>query len=118
MFRAHVVARNPKQEESATPPIEAIVDTGSEMTWLPREALLTAGIHPRRRRSFVTASGETLERDVGYAILAAEAYETSDDVVFAERGDFTLLGVRTIEGFGVTVDNVNHRFVPDVTLVV
>jgi hypothetical protein len=29
-----------------------------------------------------------------------------------------LLGVRTIEGFGVTVDNIGHRFVAHATLVV
>jgi predicted aspartyl protease len=112
-----VVARNPRQEECATPPIEAIVDTGSELTWLPREALLAAGIAPRRPRAFVTASGETVEREVGYAILGAEGYETTDEVVFAEPGDFALLGVRTVEGFGVSVDNVRHRFVPHATLV-
>ena len=29
-----------------------------------------------------------------------------------------LLGVRTIEGFGVAVDNVGHRFLAQATLVV
>jgi hypothetical protein len=29
----------------------------------------------------------------------------------------TLLGVRTLEGFGVMVDNVAHRFVATTTLV-
>jgi hypothetical protein len=35
MFRVNVIARNPKREELATPPVEALVDTGSELTWLP-----------------------------------------------------------------------------------
>jgi hypothetical protein len=30
--------------------------------------------------------------------------------VFAEPNDLVLLGVRTIEGFGVLVDNLAHRF--------
>jgi len=50
-------------------------------------------------------------RETGYAILVAEGFETVDEVVFAEPGDMTLLGVRTIEGFGVMVDNIAHRFV-------
>ena len=29
----------------------------------------------------------------------------------------TLLGVRTLEGFGVMVDNIGHRFVATTTLV-
>jgi predicted aspartyl protease len=113
-----VVARNPRQEERATPPIEAIVNTASKLTWLPREAVLAVGIAPRRRRAFIIASRETVERGVGYAIVGAEGYETADEVVFAEPGDFALLGVRTVEGFGVSVDNVRHRFVPRATLVV
>ena len=38
-------------------------------------------------------------------------------MVFAEPGDMTLLGVRTIEGFGVMVDNIAHRFVATSTIV-
>ena len=53
----------------------------------------------------------------GYAILSAEGYETNDEVVFAEPGAMTLLGVRTLEGFGVMVDNIAHRFVATTTLV-
>ena len=30
-FRVNVVARNPKSEELATKPLEALVDTGSEL---------------------------------------------------------------------------------------
>jgi hypothetical protein len=29
----------------------------------------------------------------------------------------TLLGVRTLEGFGVMVDNIGHRFVATATIV-
>ena len=77
----------------------------------PREVLAAAGIMPRRTRSFEIATGEIVEREVGYAILVVDRYETTDEVVFAEPGDATLFGVRTIEGFGVTVDNVAHRFI-------
>src|SRR5438876_126511 len=117
MFKVNVIARNPKREELATPPVEALVDTGSELTWLPREILKEVGIMPRRRRVFATATQQKVEREVGYAILSAEGYETNDEVVFAEPGDMTLLGVRTLEGFGVMVDNVGHRFVATSTIV-
>jgi predicted aspartyl protease len=117
MFKVNVVARNPKQEELATPPIEAVVDTGSELTWLPAELLRRAGITPRRKMFFATATQEKVEREVGYAILSAEGFETIDDVVFAEPGDMSLLGVRTVEGFGVVVDNVAHRFVARIMIV-
>ena len=101
----------------ATPPVEALVDTGSELTWLPGELLMAAGIAPRRKRVFATVTQQKIERDVGYAILAAEGYETNDEVVFAQPGDMALLGVRTLDGFGVMVDNVGHRFVAAATIV-
>ena len=110
LFHVNVVARNPQDESRETPPIEALVDTGSELTWLPADILAQAGIARRRKRTFVTATRQTVTRDVGYAILASENFETADEVVFAEASDLVLLGVRTIEGFGVLVDNVGHRF--------
>jgi predicted aspartyl protease len=116
-FKVDVIARNPKQEELATQPLSALVDTGSELTWLPADLLRGIGITPRRKRLFATATQQKIEREIGYAILSAEGYETNDEVVFAEPGDMTLLGVRTLEGFGVTVDNIGHRFVATTTLV-
>jgi predicted aspartyl protease len=117
LFRVNVVAKNPREETSETPPIEALVDTGSELTWLPAAALRAAGIVPRRQRTFLTATRQAVTRDVGYAILASEGFETTDEVVFAEPGDMVLLGVRTVEGFGVLVDNLGHRFVAQATIV-
>jgi predicted aspartyl protease len=117
MFKVNVIARNLKHEELATKPFAATVDTGSLLTWLPGEALKGAGITPRRKRIFATAAQQKIEREVGYAILSAEGYETNDEVVFAESGDMTLLGVRTLEGFGVMVDHVGHRFVATTTIV-
>jgi predicted aspartyl protease len=117
VFKVNVVARNPKNEELATAPLEALVDTGSELTWLPADVLRGAGITPRRKRIFATATRQRIEREVGYAILSAEGYATIDEVVFAESGDMTLLGVRTLEGFGVMVDNIGHRLVATTTLV-
>jgi len=117
LFRVNVVARNPKDETRETPPIEALVDTGSELTWLQADVLGQVGITPRRKRTFLTATRQTVTRDVGYAILASEGFETADEVVFAQPSDLTLLGVRTIEGFGVAVDHVGHRFVAQTSIV-
>ena len=117
MFKVNVVARNPKDETKGTPSIEALVDTGSELTWLPADLLAQIGVTRRRKRTFMTATKQMVVRDVGYAILAVDGYETTDEVVFADPGDMVLLGVRTIEGFGVAVDNIGHRFVAQTTIV-
>jgi predicted aspartyl protease len=117
LFRVNIIACNPQDEATLTPPIDVLVDTGAELTWLPAELLQKIGIQPRRKRTFRTATTQLIERDVGYVILRAEGYETTDEVVFALPTDLSLLGVRTIEGFGVMVDNLARRFVATTTLV-
>ena len=111
VFRTNIIAVNPKDESLTTPPIEAVVDTGSELTWLPRDLLNLADIHPRLERHFQLADGSSEVREVGYAILRVDGFETNDEVVFCEPGDLSLIGVRTLEGFGVMVDNIAHRLV-------
>lgn len=118
VFRVNVAAVNPTNQDRVTPPVEVLVDTESELTWLPRETLLQINVEPLRKRTFRTATNQTVQREIGYAILRSEGYETIDEVVFAESGDMALLGVRTIEGFGVKVDNVAHKFVAINTLAV
>ncbi len=117
MFKVSVIAINHKDESRKTSPLEALVDTGSELTRLPGDALQQADIRPERERSFPPATKQIIKRKVGYAILEAEGYRTIDEVVFGEAGDMTLLGVRTLEGFGVAVDNIGHRFVAQTTIV-
>jgi clan AA aspartic protease len=117
MFKIELIVANPKHEEIVTPPVEALVDTGSELSWLPADILTQAGITPRRKKMFQTADGTRIEREIGYAIIRADGYETTDELVFAQKGDMTLLGVRTLEGFGVMVDNIGHRLVASTTIV-
>lgn len=117
-YYVNLVAVSPKQQDLHTEPVRVLVDTGSELSWLPREAMARIGVDAERKRIFRLANGETMARDVGFAILEAEGYRTIDEVVFAEPGDMHLLGVRTIEGFGVMVDALAHRFVATATLAV
>lgn len=116
-FKLPLKAINPKREDLVSLPIEALVDTGSELTWLPADVLQSVGITPRREKLFQTATGQRLKRPIGYAILSADDFETTDEVVFAEPGDMTLLGVRTLEGFGAMVDPISHRLVASTTIV-
>ena len=110
LWRVQIIAVNPREESRVSQPIEALVDTGSENTWLPADVLRSVGIEPRFKCTYLTATNTPVEREVGYAILRAEGFECNDHVVFAEPGDMPLLGVRTMEGFGVSVDPIAHRF--------
>jgi predicted aspartyl protease len=114
-FMVNLTAVNPVDRQRSTPPVEVMVDTGAEVSWLPKRLLLDAGIKKKKKKRFVTADKRIVERELGYAILTAEGYTTVDEIVFAEESDLSLLGVRTLEGFSVMVDNIGHRFVATIS---
>ncbi|MBI4602958.1 MAG: hypothetical protein HY721_13455 [Planctomycetes bacterium] len=101
--------RRPRKWKSVS---KALVDTGSELTWIPARILRRAGVRVAKKKlSFVMANGQAITRSLGYALLRAGGFETVDEVVFGRPGDLTLLGARTLEGFGATVDARRRRLV-------
>jgi predicted aspartyl protease len=90
---------------------ETLVDTGSEFTWIPRAVLESLDIRVQRRQGFLVADGRRVDRDIGYAIIHVGGAATADDVVFGEGSDFTLLGVRSLEGLNLRLDVVRKQLV-------
>ena len=89
-----------------------LVDSGSEYTWVPEHLLAQAGIPVvKKDLKFVMANGQEITRSIGYAIVRAAGFETVDEVVFGQPGDLSLLGARTLEGFGARVDSRAKRLV-------
>jgi predicted aspartyl protease len=88
-----------------------LVDTGSELSWILDRELEALGIRRSRRMLFRQASGQLIERWVGIAVVHVGGIATGDDVVFAEPGDLSLLGSRTLEGLNVRVDPVSKQLV-------
>jgi predicted aspartyl protease len=89
-----------------------LVDTGSELTWVPKSILEKLGISREKKDvTFVMANGQHLTRSIGYAIIHAEKKTTIDEVVFAEDGDLLLLGARTLEGLNLVVDPGRKKLV-------
>jgi predicted aspartyl protease len=90
----------------------ALVDTGSEYTWIPTKVLENIGVNREKKDLlFTMANGQTITRSVGFAILRVDKYFTIDEVVFAEPGDLTLLGARTLEGLSLVVDPRKKKLV-------
>jgi len=90
----------------------ALVDTGSEYTWIPTKTLEKIGVDREKKDLvFTMANGQSITRSVGFAILRVEKYFTIDEVVFAEPGDLTLLGARTLEGLSLVVDARKKKLV-------
>jgi hypothetical protein len=50
-------------------PVDAVVDTGSAYTWVPRSVLERFGYKPAFQRTFKLADGTTTERDVVEALV-------------------------------------------------
>ena len=48
---------------------------------------------------------QTVLRSVGFAIVRIGKSFTVDEVVFAEKGELVLLGARSLEGLGLTIDS-------------
>ena len=91
---------------------DALVDTGSEHTWIPRPILEALGVPAKRKQAFILADGRRLKRDIGCALVRAGGAEAPDLVVFAEPGDMVLLGVHSLEGLNLKIDPVRKALVP------
>ena len=90
---------------------DALVDTGSELTWIDATALESLGIVREKELRFRLADGRVLSRWVGVARVHAAGTSTADDIVFAEPGDSILLGARTLEGLNVRVDPLRKELI-------
>jgi predicted aspartyl protease len=111
IFRITIGIENVAQRSVVRHISDTLIDTGSELTWIPQEILRSIGINVERRRSFIVADGRRVERDIGYAVVHAGGAATVDEVVFAEETDFALLGVRSLEGLNLRVDVVTKQLV-------
>ena len=88
-----------------------LVDTGAELSWFPASVLESLGIGRRRRQDFRQADGSVLSRWTGPAFIYAADTTTTDDVVFGEAHDLTLLGARSLEGLNLRIDPIRKMLV-------
>jgi predicted aspartyl protease len=103
---------NIRQPSRAVVVPKLLVDSGSELTRIPETALQRAGVRVvKKDLAVVMANGQRVTRSIGYAIVRAAGFETIDEVVFGQTGDLALLGARTLEGFGASVDARQKRLV-------
>ena len=110
-FRVDLQIENPLRPAERAIVHSALVDTGSELSWFPAEVLESLGIQRSEVRRFRQASGAVIERWVGHAFVLLAGARTVDDVVFAQPGDLTLLGSRSLEGLNLTIDPILKRLV-------
>lgn len=92
--------------------LEALVDTGATYTWIPRETLERLGIEAEGTRPFVLADGREVSYGVAWVRVRIGEVIQPTIVVLGDPESEPLLGVVTLEEFGLGVDPVNRRLVP------
>lgn len=110
-FRVDVTLENPARPGLRESVRAVLVDTGAELSWFPAPVLDSLGIGRRALRLFRVADGTILERWTGAAFLYVGDATATDDVVFGESGDLTLLGARSLEGLNLRIDPIAKRLI-------
>ena len=103
-FRTDIELEHHVHRGRRVPVANALVDTGAEATWIPKDILTQLGVSVERTETYQMADGRELTRDLGYVIVHVAGRATTDEVVFAEPGDLTILGARSMEGLSLRVD--------------
>ena len=92
--------------------LQALVDTGATYTWIPRDLLERLGIRPEEERPFVLADGRQVTYPVAWIQVRIDGRTQPTIAVFGDPASEPLLGVFTLEGFGLAADPVNRRLFP------
>ncbi len=117
IFYVDCIIENVRKPRNITGVKRLMVDSEAEHTWIREDILETIGVQVAKKDvPFVMANGQTITRDVGYAIIRADGFETVDEVVFAKTGDLPILGARTLEGFAARVDPCAKKLVDAVPI--
>lgn len=111
-FYINAAVQHPTYRDRVAAVPSLLVDTGSELTWIPAPILRSLGVATEKaRETFMMANGRVLTRDIGFAIVRVGDRFTNDEVVFGEPGDLPILGARSLEGMNLVVDPKNKRLV-------
>jgi len=89
----------------------ALVDTGSTYTWIAGDLLEKLGVKAVEERPFLLADGREVRYRVGSVEIRLDGRDHPSMVVFAPPGSEPILGVVTLEVFGLAADPVNERLI-------
>jgi len=84
--------------------VRLLVDTGAWYSMVPRRFLQRLGVRPQWRETLVVADGRPMERYLAEVVIHYRGMSRTTPVVFAERGDATVLGAYTLEGLTLEYD--------------
>lgn len=86
-----------------------LVDTGAHYTVIPYPIVKKLDLKPNYEQQFSLADGKIVKRKIGSALIRFEGKELPAAVVLGEKGDAALLGVTTLENFGLMIDPFKRK---------
>ena len=93
--------------------VKLLVDSGVTYTVLTRSAWEELGLKPLGEMEFILADGTVLRRKISEALLELPGYgERRTPVVLVESEDENLLGIVTLEIFGLMPDPFRRTLRP------
>ena len=109
-FRVRIEVGDPQGQRFEV--LEALVDPGATYTWVPRSVLERLGLQPEEERPFILADGRQVMYGMVWVPVRIDGRVQPTLVIFGDEETEPLLGVFTLEGFGLGVDAVNQRLIP------
>lgn len=98
-----IIIKNPFSPSNSSEG-EFLVDSGAHYTVLPLSVVKKLNLKPSYTQEFSLADGRTIKRKLGSALINFKGRELAVPVVLGEKGDSALLGVTTLESFGLMLD--------------
>jgi predicted aspartyl protease len=92
--------------------VEVLADTEATYTTLPHKVLQQLGIEQTEKIHIKFANGEVEEKYIGNVLIELEGRIRANPVIFGEKNDALVLGLITLESYGLTVDTINKKLVP------
>ena len=100
---------NTQETTRCTGDMEAIIDSGSFNTWIPKKRAQAIELRELGFKRFRTISGEIVEQPYGAGVCTVDGATGVSEVVFGETSDATALGALTMEELGIKIDPRNGR---------
>jgi clan AA aspartic protease len=111
LTNVEMIVGNPQHPDRARR-VKFLVDSGAIYSLVPREVLEEIGIVRNGEQTFSMADGTPIRRNIGYALFTYEGVTRASTVIFGEQGDEPLLGVMTLEEFGLTLHPFRREIRP------
>ena len=98
--------------KSSLAEVEALADTGSIQSYVPRDVLDEVNVLPIKTRPFALADERVVEMEFGCATFVLQSMEVIAPAIFAEEGSSPILGVTTLEAAHFATGSVNEGLTP------